>query len=782
MIVISPLLGISSLSHCQVIRPLSSTVKPTVTLISYFETLVSKNILCIENLKSLRQHDVLINPLSQEEAFSSAEVFAHRKQINQLIEKGGSDLFDVKEIQKWAAKAIVALEEHYSIREEVYEKTERIRGQMSFVPVPAGIYVSAVDHEQFEIPDGLEIQDTEVTQWEWVERMHDNRSPQKGGGSEVLMLGNQKVKLRADCPVEIVNDDQIQKYLKKLNDEDEEYNYNLPSIREYEAILQATMGKDWLDKGAQVTRCTNHSCAVTAPDYLTIGHKRLWGLTGNVWECTRDKIVMSNEEKAHLAFGGSYNTRITEMTNMNAMIRPVLSAFLPNLGVGFRLIRCKKNRRLLETIYEHTAFVWDEHATKIDDHWMWDDTWNQLLHRDNALRWMFENEKKYSQEVQNTLSHMKSYEDDGDLLEYCQIFNRNYGSIADLSPFARLPELRQLFLESNQISDISPLSSHTKLMALHVGYNKIEDIASLKYLVNLKSLSLNNNQITDISSLAHLTNLDHLSLFGNKIVDILPLAKLMHLEGALDLDGNYIIQIPSLANLTRLTELLASSNKITDVSGLSDLVNLKRLTLKNNQITDISALANLVNLYDLELHNNNIQDISPVAQLSKVRNLFLDDNAISDIPSLARLTELKTLLLNGNRLSDLSSLSQLVSLTELGLDGNLITDMRPLGQLINLTYLKVGHNTISDITPLVGLVNLTSLELQNNNITDITPLVHLTSLKNLNLCNNPIKDLTRTIKRLKSLIQLDIDEEQAKTLKREKIDSRVMINTYKRVK
>lgn len=768
-----------SLSFCQETQQTSTAQKKaTATLIVYFEMLVSKNILSIENLKQLCKQDTLTNSISEKEAHSSDEAFVHRRQINQILEKNRDNLLDVGQIQKWATAKIRELEECESVRDEVHVHTQDVHRPMRFVTIPAGKYISAVDHTEFEIPEGLEIQESEVTQWQWTQRLGYNPSPEvKGEDPEIVVIEDQRIKIYADYPVQNFNVDAIEFYIKDLHDENEEYVYSLPSVREYEAILQSLLGSDWLTKLSQTNHCIDRSCAIGGAEYFTLGRQRIWGVIGNVWECTRDKVTMSDNYLARVAFGGSYNTRINATTTIHSILRPVTYSFVPNRAVGFRLVRCKKNRKLQETIYEDTTLSWDQSATVVDDHWNWDDTCKQLIHKDDGVRWMLQNKTRFSQDFQHTLTAIKPYEDDKDLLEYCNHLRISYGKIVDVTPFARLPELRELDLQANDITDLSPLAT-TRLRALELRFNKIQDITPLRYLTSLKRLDLQSNQIHDISSLSYLADLQKLDLCENKIADISPIAHLVQLEGALELDNNQITRIPSLGGLTKLTEFSASSNKLEDISGLADLVNLQRLTLKNNLITDISSVAKLTNLYDLSLINNQIEDVSSLAHLTSLKILFLGDNKISDIPSLAGLTKLKRLVLNGNKLSDLRFLSQLESLTELELDNNRIRDLTPIGQLTNVIGLKLNDNQISDVTPLGKLNSLEWMELQNNTISDISALTQISSLKNLNLCNNPIKDL-KPLKKLKNLIQVDLDMDQTLTLKARKVlGSRVMINIH----
>ncbi len=154
-----------------------------------------------------------------------------------------------------------------------------------------------------------------------------------------------------------------------------------------------------------------------------------------------------------------------------------------------------------------------------------------------------------------------------------------------LKEIAKLTNLTELGLESNQISDITPLAKLNNLKFLYLGDNQVSDITPLATFTNLTSLSLGGNQINDITPLAELTNLTSLSMYNTHISNITPLANLTNLTG-LDLSDNQISDIMPLTNLTNLTILRLQDNRISDITLLSNLTNLTTLDLSGNQISD----------------------------------------------------------------------------------------------------------------------------------------------------------------------------------------------------
>ena len=99
----------------------------------------------------------------------------------------------------------------------------------------------------------------------------------------------------------------------------------------------------------------------------------------------------------------------------------------------------------------------------------------------------------------------------------------NNNQISNLSPISDLQRLRRLSLNKNNVSDVSGLSGLTTLQWLRLNDNRISTVARLETLVNLKTLELSNNRFTDARPLGALAELAHLRLDGNPInVDTVP--------------------------------------------------------------------------------------------------------------------------------------------------------------------------------------------------------------------------------------------------------------------
>ncbi|MEI5913475.1 NEAT domain-containing leucine-rich repeat protein [Bacillus albus] len=256
---------------------------------------------------------------------------------------------------------------------------------------------------------------------------------------------------------------------------------------------------------------------------------------------------------------------------------------------------------------------------------------------------------------------------------------------------------------------------------LFLNTNEILDYSALKYMPNLKSLTVFNAKIKDPSFFANLKQLNHLALSRNEIVDVTPFVKMDNLE-SLDL----------------------SNNKITNVAPLVEMKNVKSLYLAGNKIEDVTALAKMEQLDYLNLANNKITNIAPLSALKNVTYLTLAGNQIEDIKPLYSLP-LKDLVLTRNKVKDLSGIDQMKQLNELWIGKNQIEDVTPLVKMTHLKVLDLPHNELKDITPLSSLVNLQKLDLEANYISDLSPVSNLKKLVYLSFIANEIRDVRPVI-------------------------------------
>ena len=237
--------------------------------------------------------------------------------------------------------------------------------------------------------------------------------------------------------------------------------------------------------------------------------------------------------------------------------------------------------------------------------------------------------------------------------------------LAKLGPLLeKLPDLKSLSLDSNQITDLTPLAGLTQLTELILGNwgyyfwgggrggpNQITDLTPLKGLTNLEILVVEENPIDDLSPLTCLPKLKYLQITGISACDFDSLVKIQSLE-EIDLTGS--IPKGSEKELLRLRLSLPNCEFEHESWGLDDSDFVGELdpdleqALAGNQLTNISLLAGLTRQTCLDLSDNLITDISPLAGLTQLTTLNLNNNQISDVSPLKALTQLKELKLDGN--------------------------------------------------------------------------------------------------------------------------------------
>lgn len=614
-----------------------SDQQKTEAITGYFikllDTGVEKNILSISHLQRLQDASELINPMTTNDRNLSSQNLIYSNELKNYIE-GGKKFIDAAKVKLWVKEKIAALNQAEDTRKKVHEDTREIHRSMRFVEIPAGKYIDEITHEEFEIPEGVEIQDTPFTQWQW---MHD-RTPGlltlsnpsffvNGPDAEEIVMSYAKIKLQPDAPLENVNHDTIQSLLFQLNFRDQEYIYDIPSVKEFQAVAQSTIGTDWITKIPTTMSCKEHTktCNVTAAKPLILNGRRIWDIMGNVWQWTRDAVEIKNES-AHLVFGGSYATDTTKIKSLKDIIRPILYDSSSSECCGLRLIRYKKSsaRHNGRRLYFDNQLSWNEADCATDPHWLWDKSTQVFLLQDDGLRWMFEHKAEYPAEAVHTF----------DII----LKKSGYRNIHDPSIISYIKDESSLILSVQGIKDISPLAYFKNLQKLCLYDNEIEDITPLKHLTKLKELYIHTNHIQDISALAKLYDLQELALSSNKVENIEP-----------------------LENLRSLKALYLSDNKIQNTDALANFTNLQTLNLRSNQLTNINSLEKLAQLTDLSLENNHIQDISSLAHLNNLKWVALDNNLIKDLRPLLKLPNLHTVELKNNPLQDISQLDEFPS-------------------------------------------------------------------------------------------------------------------------
>jgi internalin A len=341
--------------------------------------------------------------------------------------------------------------------------------------------------------------------------------------------------------------------------------------------------------------------------------------------------------------------------------------------------------------------------------------------------------------------------------------------ITNIDNLGGLKNLRELYLNFNQISNINSLKGLTNLRVLQIGGNKITNIEPLRNLTNLTSLYLGldfmvattvngkevvndgSNDVRDLSPIKGLTNLNMLSLYGNaNIKNIDALAGMTNLT-YLSLRGPHISSISALKGMTHLKylDVGTGNGKISNISVLSGLTELTELDLAANRISNISALSGLTNLKTLSIAGNSISNLEPIRNLYNLKSLAIGTqcaggNPVKDLSVLSNFRNLETLELDDLSLANINFLRNLnpANLKALHLKYNNIANIDVLSTFTNLTELMLNSNKITNINALSGLQNLTCLWIDSNKITNIDVLEYITKLTSLHLSKNKIKDFS----------------------------------------
>ncbi|WP_242309994.1 NEAT domain-containing leucine-rich repeat protein [Bacillus cereus group sp. BfR-BA-01331] len=271
---------------------------------------------------------------------------------------------------------------------------------------------------------------------------------------------------------------------------------------------------------------------------------------------------------------------------------------------------------------------------------------------------------------------------------------------------------------------------------LFLNTNEILDYSALKYMPNLKSLTVANAKITDPSFFANLKQLNHLALRGNEFSDVTPLVKMDNLE-SLDLSNNKITNVAPLIEMKNVKSLYLSGNQIEDVTALAKMEQLDYLNLANNKITDVAPLSTLKNVTYLTLAGNQVEDIKPLYSLP-LKDLVLTRNKVKDLSGIDQMNQLNKLFIGKNQIEDVTPLAKMTQLTELDLPNNELKDITPLSNLVNLQKLDLEANYISDLTPVSNLKKLVFLSFVANEIRDVRPVVELSKTAYINVQNQKV--------------------------------------------
>ncbi|CAF1195882.1 unnamed protein product [Didymodactylos carnosus] len=125
------------------------------------------------------------------------------------------------------------------------------------------------------------------------------------------------------------------------------------------------------------------------------------------------------------------------------------------------------------------------------------------------------------------------------VLENLEVLHLAYNNISDVVSLqlSKIPSLRSLFLQGNEISKVEGLESLRNLRELVLDKNKIRVITETSFFfqTNLIELHLEENRIRELSYFDRMSKLEKLFLGSNKIQELTEVEKLINLVGLSEL-------------------------------------------------------------------------------------------------------------------------------------------------------------------------------------------------------------------------------------------------------
>ncbi|XP_062978120.1 leucine-rich repeats and immunoglobulin-like domains protein 1 isoform X2 [Elgaria multicarinata webbii] len=376
-----------------------------------------------------------------------------------------------------------------------------------------------------------------------------------------------------------------------------------------------------------------------------------------------------------------------------------------------------------------------------------------------------------------------------DLPTWVVYLNLSHNKLTEIDPsaFAKLPNLREVRLNNNELTAIPSLgAASAHITSLYLNRNKIHSIeaSQLEPYVALETLDLSSNNITEIRSGCFPVGLHIKDLYlGSNRISILETKAFDSLSRSLltlRLSKNRITQLPLKAfKLPKLTQLELNRNRIRLIEGLTfqGLDSLEVLKLQRNNISKLTdgAFWGLARMQVLHLEYNILTEVNSgsLYGLASLQQFHLSNNLISRISPVGwsfcqKLNELSLSFNNLTRLDE-GSLADLGGLQILQLSHNSISHIAEgaFKGLKSLRVLNLDHNEISGTIEdtsgaFTGLENLSTLTLFGNKITSVAKEAFsgLEALEHLNLEDNAIRSVQEdAFTKLKNLKKLRINSE-----------------------
>lgn len=238
------------------------------------------------------------------------------------------------------------------------------------------------------------------------------------------------------------------------------------------------------------------------------------------------------------------------------------------------------------------------------------------------------------------------------------VLSLNSTGLSDVSPLAKITNLRELYINDNNIETLTPLNNCEGIQIISVNNNKLSNLSGLEHSLKLAEVYAQSNNINSLEGLENATILSTVNLNDNILIDVSVLSKSKETLTNLYVDNNKISDISCLSECANIKLLHINNNYISSLEALSEYAVLENISAKNNSLISAKGLEKATNIIYADLSNNAISDTSALTNIIKsgYNTFFLDlsNNQIRvlDIPVI----EYSFLNLSGNEISDISLL------------------------------------------------------------------------------------------------------------------------------
>lgn len=167
-------------------------------------------------------------------------------------------------------------------------------------------------------------------------------------------------------------------------------------------------------------------------------------------------------------------------------------------------------------------------------------------------------------------------------LPQLESLNLEQNDITDISALKELQHLTAVSLEQNQIEDVSALANKPQLTTLFLSGNPTLNIHTLK-TENVRELYLNGNNIKSLSFLKHNLALTNLQMDHNQLTSLAGLEALPQIE-SFSANSNQISSLAISGTQGTLQTLKLSENGLKNLEGINAFSNLQALEAASNQL------------------------------------------------------------------------------------------------------------------------------------------------------------------------------------------------------